>query len=254
MKIITLNVNGIRASYKKGLFDYLAKIDADIICLQEVRATEDQLDKRYYPVNYNCYYSAAIKEGYSGVAIFSKKKPTKVVKSPWKEVNDEGRYLRADFGNLSVISMYLPSGSSSEHRQKFKMELINKRLSPYFSKLKEQKRRYIFCGDINIIHKKIDIKNFSANKNRSGCLPEERKWLDYLFDDLGYIDSFREIQKNPLHYTWWSNRGKAWENNTGWRIDYQIISPNLKNKVLAAGIYKDKRLSDHAPLVVKYNL
>jgi exodeoxyribonuclease-3 len=253
MKIVTININGIRASYKKGLFEYLQKLGADVVCLQEVRANEDQLSEDFYPKGYHHYYQSAKKKGYSGVAIFSKQKPDKISISGWNEVDNEGRFLRADFGDLSVISAYIPSGSSSEERQNFKMQMMNQHFLPWFEKIKDDKQKYIICGDVNIVHKKRDIKNFNGNKNRSGCLPEEREYLDNLFDNIGFIDAFREVNNEEHQYTWWSNRGQAWANNTGWRIDYQILSPNLKGSVLSSSVYKDERFSDHAPLVVDYN-
>ena len=254
MKIITLNVNGIRASAKKGLFEFIQQIDADVVCLQEVRANEDQLTQDFYPKNYHCFYQSAEKKGYSGVAIFSKNKPDNIKISNWQEVDNEGRYLQVDFGDLSIISVYIPSGSSGEERQEFKMKMMNQRFLPMFEKIQKQKQKYIFCGDINIVHKKIDIKNFNGNKNRSGCLPEERKYLDNLFNNLGFIDSFRQVNNEEGQYTWWSNRGQSWANNTGWRIDYQILSPNMAGCVKNSFVYKDKRFSDHSPLIVEYNL
>jgi exodeoxyribonuclease-3 len=254
MKIVTINVNCIRASYKKGLFAYLAELDADVVCLQEVRANEDQLTKDFYLPNYHHYYHSAEKKGYSGVAIFSKKKPDSIQLSGWDEVDREGRFLQAQFDDLHIVSVYLPSGSSSEERQNFKMQMMHKRFLPWFEAIKNEHKKYIICGDINIVHTKRDIKNFNSNKNRSGCLPEEREYLDNLFHNIGFIDGFRAINQEDHQYTWWSNRGKAWDNNTGWRIDYHILSPNFKGCVQSAYIYKDQRFSDHAPLVIEYNL
>lgn len=254
MKIVTINVNGIRASHKKGLFDYLKQLDADVVCLQEVRANEDQLTQDFYLPNYHNFYQSAAKKGYSGVAIFCKQKPDNVVLSGWQEVDVEGRFLQVDFADVSVISTYIPSGSSSEERQDFKMQMMNERFLPWFEKIKDTKRKYIICGDVNIVHKRRDIKNFNGNKNRSGCLPQERAYLDNLFNNLGFIDSFREVNDEDNQYTWWSNRGKAWENNTGWRIDYQILSPNLKGFVKNSFVYKEQRFSDHAPLIVEYDI
>jgi exodeoxyribonuclease-3 len=252
MKIITLNVNGIRASAKKGVFEFFKQQDADVLCLQETRIQNEQLTDDFYLPGYFGKYIHAQKKGYSGVAIFSKKEPDDIKLSTWDEVDNEGRFLEFVFGDLSIISLYLPSGSSSDERQNFKMTMLNQRFLPYFQHL--DNRKYIFCGDVNIVHKRRDIKNFNSNKNRSGCLPEERAYLDNLFDNLGFVDSFREVNQNDNEYTWWSNRGRAWENNTGWRIDYQILSPNLKGFVKNAVVYKDKRFSDHAPLVVEYKL
>ncbi|MBA5248754.1 MAG: exodeoxyribonuclease III [Gammaproteobacteria bacterium] len=254
MKIITVNVNGIRAAEKKGFFTWLKTQNADVVCLQEIRAQEDQLDAKFYPKNTHTFYQPAQKKGYSGTGLYCKAKPERVITSPWDDINFEGRFLQADFGNLSVISLYLPSGSAKQERQDYKMAFMLERLMPYLKKIQQDGRQYILCGDINIVHKEIDIKNFNANKNRSGCLPEERAWMDTLFTKAGFIDAFREINQEPQQYTWWSNRGQAWDNNTGWRIDYQILSANLKGSVKNAHIYKDDRFSDHSPLIVDYQL
>ncbi|HAO53069.1 MAG TPA: exodeoxyribonuclease III, partial [Gammaproteobacteria bacterium] len=160
----------------------------------------------------------------------------------------------ADFGNLSVISIYIPSGSAKQERQDYKMEFMTDRFMPYLEALQKDGREYIICGDINIVHKKIDIKNFNGNKNRSGCLPEERAWMEELFTQTGFIDAFREINQEADQYTWWSNRGQAWANNTGWRIDYHILSANLKGTPQRVEIYKDERFSDHSPLIIDYDL
>lgn len=254
MRIITININGIRAAEKKGFFPWLKKIDADVVCLQEIRVQEDQLDERFYPKEYHCYYQTADKKGYAGTAIFSKIKPNKVSVSPWEDINFEGRFIQADFDDLSVISIYIHSGSAKEERQALKMDFLTQRFMPYLQELKDSQHSTIFCGDVNIIHQKRDIKNFNGNKNRSGCLPEERAYLDTLFNEMGFIDGFREVNQEEDQYTWWSNRGQAWANNTGWRIDYQILTPNLKGCVKNATIYKKERFSDHSPLIMDYNL
>ncbi len=256
MKIITANVNGIRAAQKKGFFEYLTKQDSDVVCLQEIKAQEDQLDEQFYPKNLFCCYHPAQKKGYSGTAIFSKKQADKIIKTTgWADIDEEGRFIQADFGQLSVISLYLPSGSSKQERQDFKMAFLTQRFMPYLKSLQDNGRDYIICGDWNIVHKQIDIKNFTGNKNRSGCLPQERAWMDELFSQTGanMVDAFREINTQAQQYTWWSNRGQAWTNNTGWRIDYQVISQSLKKTVLSEKIYKDERFSDHAPLVIEYD-
>lgn len=263
MKIITVNVNGIRAAEKKGFFEWLKKENADVVCLQEIKAQECQLDERFYPKEYHCNYHPADKKGYSGTAIFSKKKPNLVIKkTDWEYMDFEGRIIQANFtsqegdkksDDFSVVSIYIHSGSSKQERQDLKMEFLTQRFMPYLKQLKADNKKVIFCGDINIVHQKRDIKNFIANKNRSGCLPEERAYLDELFNEVGFIDSFREVNQEDEQYTWWSNRGQAWENNTGWRIDYQILTPNLKGIVKNASIYKDQRFSDHAPLILEYD-
>jgi len=254
LRIITTNVNGIRAAERKGFFDWLKTQDADFVCLQEIKAQEDQLDDKFYPKNYHVYYNPAEKKGYSGTAIFSKQKPDIVEKSLWDDFNFEGRFLQANFKDLSIISIYIPSGSSKEERQLFKMDFMNTRFLDFLRDIQNNDRKYIICGDINIVHKPIDIKNFTGNKNRSGCMPEEREWMENLFTTEGFIDAFRELNQETDQYTWWSNRGQAWANNTGWRIDYQILSSNLKDTAKNTYIYKDERFSDHAPLIVDYDL
>ncbi len=254
MKIITANINGIRASEKKGLFRWLAEMDADVVCLQEIKAQEDQLDARFYPTNYHVFYHPAQRKGYSGTAILSKKAPDYVNKqSPWDDINAEGRWIEARFGRLRIVSVYVHSGSAKIERQALKMEFLTQRLMPYLQQVSANDEQMIICGDVNIVHQRRDIKNFNANKNRSGCLPQERAWLDTLFVEMGFVDGFRAVNQQSEQYTWWSNRGQAWANNTGWRIDYQILSPNLKGTVKSASIYKARRFSDHAPLILEYD-
>ena len=253
-RIITANVNGIRAAERKGFFEWMKNQNADVVCVQEIKAQENQLDDKFYPEDMHTFYKPAERKGYSGTGIFCKQKPDQVIYSPWEDFDFEGRFIQADFDNLSVISIYIPSGSAKEERQKYKMDFMVKRFMPYLKQLQNTGRDYIICGDINIVHKKIDIKNFNGNKNRSGCLPEERAWMDQLFNEANFIDAFREINQAPDQYTWWSNRGQAWANNTGWRIDYHILSSQLKGTPQRAEIYKDERFSDHAPLIIDYDL
>lgn len=253
MKIITANVNGVRAACKKGFFDYLQQQQADVICLQEIKAQEEQLDSQFYPDNYNVFYHSAQKKGYSGTAILSKVAPNKVIKTtPWQLMNDEGRFIQADFDDLSIISLYMLSGSNKQERQDLKMQFLLGDFLKYLQKIQQDGRKYIICGDWNIAHKKIDLKNWRNNQKNSGFLPEERQFMDTLFDELGFIDAFRELNQDAQQYTWWSNRGQAWANNTGWRIDYQVLSANLKNSPKTASIYKEQRFSDHSPLVIEY--
>ena len=194
-----------------------------------------------------------MKKGYSGVAIYSQIEPDKIIgKIGWKDADIEGRFIQANFGKLSVISLYLPSGSSSEERQAIKFDFLE-RFTPMLKKMRRQKREYIICGDWNIAHKKIDIKNWKGNQKNSGFLPEEREWMSSLFDDIGMVDAFRVVNQQEEQYTWWSNRGQAWAKNVGWRIDYQVVTPGLKNKIKTASIYKDERFSDHAPLIIDYD-
>jgi exodeoxyribonuclease-3 len=254
-RIITLNVNGIRSAAKKGFFKWFAEQDADVICLQEIKAEVEQLDDPlFWPEGYHCHYYSAQKKGYSGVALYSKEKPLAVQLGLAHDLFDaEGRAVHAQFKEFSVSSLYFPSGTSGDIRQQVKYDFLDY----YFKHLKElrqQKNPVILCGDWNIAHKNIDLKNWRGNQKNSGFLPEERAWLDQVFDQLGFVDAFRAIDKNPEQYTWWSNRGQAWQKNVGWRIDYQIVTPNLEKKILHASIYKAERFSDHAPLVIDYDL
>jgi exodeoxyribonuclease III len=253
MRVISLNANGIRAAHRKGFYEWLEQQQADIVCLQETKAQMEHLqDAVFRPQGYHCYFHDAEKKGYSGVGIYSREKPTQVsVGLGWACPDTEGRYIQADFEQLSVASIYLPSGSSKEARQLVKFEFMEH----YYKLLQQQMasgRSFIICGDWNIVHKEIDIKNFKSNQKSSGCLPEERQWLDDVFNKIGFVDAFRVANQEAGQYTWWSNRGRARENNVGWRIDYQVITPDLKDKVKAVSVYKDSWFSDHAPLIVDY--
>lgn len=253
MRVISYNVNGIRAAARKGMFDWLKHQRADVVCLQETKAQMEHLhDEILRPQGYHCYFVDAEKKGYSGVGIYCKQQPDNIITElGWHQADHEGRYVQVDFGSLSIASIYLPSGSSGDHRQEVKFDFMNH----YEKQLKRQLndgRSYIICGDWNIVHKEIDIKNFKSNQNNSGCLPEERAWLDKLFEQWGWVDAFRVINQQPLQYTWWSNRGRARENNVGWRIDYQVVTPDLKDKVKKVSVYKEKWFSDHAPLIIDY--
>jgi exodeoxyribonuclease III len=253
-KIITVNTNGIRAAARKGFFDWLPAQGADVVCIQETKAQIDQLDDPvFHPEGYHCYYNDAIKKGYSGTAIYSRVKPRKVTDSlGWDPADSEGRYLQADYDGLSVISLYLPSGSSSDEAQQRKYRFLDNFLE-HLRSLRRKRREYVICADWNICHKEIDLKNWKPNQKNSGFLPEERAWLDTLFDEVGYVDSFRLVNQQPEQYTWWSNRGQAWAKNVGWRLDYQVITPKLAGTVLAADIYKEERFSDHAPQIMEYD-
>jgi exodeoxyribonuclease-3 len=255
MRIITANVNGIRSAAKKGFFEWLASQDADVVCLQETKAQEDQLHpETFYPAGYHCRYFDAQKKGYSGVAIYTRAAPDDVVTGlGWERADNEGRYIQADFGKLSIASFYLPSGSSSPERHEDKLRFMDK-LKDELTRMRRQKREYIICGDWNTVHREIDIRNFRSNQKNSGCTPPERAWIDDLFSNVGWVDAFRVVDDRAEQYTWWSNRGEAWARNVGWRIDYQIITPGLKDAVRAASIYKDRRFSDHAPLIIDYDL
>lgn len=255
MRVVSINVNGIRAAKRKGMFAWLQKSKFDVICLQEIRAHEEQIQEaEYWPEDYFCVYRSAERKGYSGVAIFARREPDQVVTHldlSWAD--EEGRFLLFEYPKLKVASLYLPSGSHNPDRQEQKydfMDFFSKEMQSYL----KGKKPVIVCGDYNIAHKKIDIKNWQANQKNSGFLPEERAWLDELFDDIGFVDAFRVVNQEKDQYTWWSNRGRAWDNNVGWRIDYQVISPELSATVTSASIYKEERFSDHAPLIVEYDL
>lgn len=254
MRIISANVNGIRAAARKGFFDWLKKQRADVICLQETKAQMAHLDDPIFrPKGYYCYYHDAERKGYSGVGILCRKEPKKVICGlDWPVADNEGRYIQADFDGLSVVSLYLPSGSSGEERQNIKFEMMDYYYGVLQKQIK-QKRQWVICGDWNIVHKEIDIKNFKSNQKNSGCLPQERQWLDDVFTKVGFVDAFRVVNQKPDQYTWWSNRGRARENNVGWRIDYQVITPGLKAAVQKDRVYKDSWFSDHAPLIMDYD-
>lgn len=254
MRVITINVNGIRSAVRKGFLDWLRRQRADVVCVQETKAQEHQLDASHRPRAYRTYFHDALKKGYSGVAVFSRRQPDRVIAGlGWPEFDAEGRYLEVQFGRLSVVSLYLPSGSSGPERQALKFEFMD-RFMGHLKALRRKRRDYIVCGDWNIAHRAIDLKNWRSNQKNSGFLPQERAWMDELFGPVGFVDGFRVINQAPDQYTWWSNRGRAWEKNVGWRIDYQVITPALKEKVKAARIYTARRFSDHAPLIVDYEL
>ena len=255
MKVITVNTNGIRAAARKGFFDWLLKQQADVVCIQETKAQVDQLsDAVFHPEGYHCYYFDAEKKGYSGTALYCRKKPNKVIRGlGWDPADSEGRYIQADFDGVSVISIYLPSGSSSEERQQRKIKFMDN-IMPHFKALRRKRREFIICADWNICHREIDLKNWKPNQKNSGFLPEERAWLDQLFDEVGYVDAFRVINQQAEQYTWWSNRGQAWAKNVGWRLDYHVITPGLVDKIQSAEIYKDQRFSDHAPFIMDYDI
>lgn len=254
MKIITLNLNGIRSAARKGFLEWLPRQRADVICVQEIKAqAADMTEELLAPGGYRGHFHYAEKKGYSGVGIYSKVTPDRVTAGLGvAEIDAEGRFLCADFGRLSVVSVYLPSGSSGEHRQQAKFSFM-KNFFPYLKKLKDAGREIILCGDWNIAHHEIDLKNWRGNRKNSGFLPEERAWLTQVFDELGWVDVFRKIDQRPEQYTWWSNRGQAWAKNVGWRIDYQIATPGIAAQAKRVAIYKDERFSDHAPLTIHYD-
>jgi exodeoxyribonuclease-3 len=253
-RIATLNVNGIRSAAGKGLFRWIKRVDADVVCLQEVKAHEADIpEAQRFPDGLHGFFHCAQKKGYSGSALYAKTQPRRVQLGFGNaEFDAEGRYVEAEFAHVTVISVYFPSGSSSEERQQAKYRFLDA-FYPHLQRLRTSGREVIFCGDINIAHKEIDLKNWRANQKHSGFLPEERAWLTRVFAEQGWVDVFRRLDARPEQYTWWSNRGQAWAKNVGWRIDYQIATPGIAAQAKAAEIYKKRRFSDHAPLVIDYS-
>lgn len=251
MKIISYNVNGIRAAINKDFFKWLKASNPDVICIQETKAHPEQVDlEPLKKLGYQDYWFSAEKKGYSGVAIFTKTEPDHVEYGMGIEIYDrEGRTLRVDFGDLSIMSVYMPSGSSGEERQAFKMKWLDD-FYVYINELKNKRKKLVISGDYNICHKAIDIHNPVSNKNSSGFLPEERAWLDK-FVDSGFIDTFRYFNQDPDHYTWWSYRFNARKKNLGWRIDYHMVTESLSQKLENALILADAVHSDHCPITLE---
>jgi exodeoxyribonuclease III len=254
VRIISFNANGLRSAASKGLFDWFAQQDADLLCVQETKAQEHQLaDQAYRPDGYRTFFrDASTKKGYSGVAIYSRIEPDEVRTGlGWPDFDEEGRWIEARFGRLSVVSVYFPSGSSGDERQQFKFRCMEW-ITPILDDLLGSGREYVLCGDINIVHTRRDIRNWTSNQKNSGCLPEERAWLDLLFGQRGWVDSYRRLRPEGEDYTWWSQRGEARAKNVGWRIDYQIVTPGLAERLQDCAIHPEPRFSDHAPYAVDY--
>ena len=267
MRIISFNANGLRSAASKGFFDWFGGQDADVLCVQETKAQAHQLagadgvHENFLPKGYQAWFrDATTKKGYSGVAIYARRAPDEVRTALGREsFDEEGRYIEARFGNLSVVSFYIPSGSSGELRQGFKFEAMDW-LEPILQQWLASGRDYVLCGDWNIVRSALDIKNWKSNQKNSGCLPAERDWLNGLCTDTpadgsrGWVDAYRALHPDGQDYTWWSNRGAARANNVGWRIDYQLVTPGLRDKLQACAIHPAPRFSDHAPFTVDYAL
>jgi exodeoxyribonuclease-3 len=254
LRVVTFNANGLRSAARKGFFPWFARQRADVLCVQELRANDEQLvGAPFRARGFHRILASAQRPGYSGVAIYSRTAPTAVVRGIGVEEFDrEGRYLEARFPGVALVSAYFPSGSSSPARQEAKFRFLaafDRRLE----ELADVGLPFVLCGDFNMAHRNIDLKNWRANQDYPGFTPPERAWLDSLFTGRGFVDAFRAVNQDPHHYTWWSNRGQAWANNTGWRIDYQVVSAALGPRVRAATIYKRRRFSDHAPLTIDYD-
>jgi exodeoxyribonuclease III len=255
MRIMSFNANGLRSAVSKGFFDWFAQHDADVLCLQETKAQEHQLaEAAFRPDGYRAFFRDAVtKKGYSGVAIYTRREPDEVRTTLGNPAfDDEGRYIEARFGNLSVVSFYIPSGSSGDERQGFKFTVMEW-LAPILHGWLRSGRDYVLCGDWNIVRSRLDIRNWTSNQKNSGCLPAERDWLNGMCNDgEGWVDSYRALHPEGQDYTWWSNRGAARANNVGWRIDYQIVTPSLRPRLQSCAIYPVPRFSDHAPYLVDY--
>ncbi|MFC3340438.1 exodeoxyribonuclease III [Paracandidimonas soli] len=257
LRITSLNVNGIRSAFRKGLQPWLEANSPHIVCLQEIKISSDDLTEDLRnPPGYQGFFHHAEKKGYSGVGIYLRDQAASIAEGmDCPEFDREGRILRADWKDFSVISAYLPSGSSGDERQQAKYRFLD-HFGDWIDALMQEHRstgrEFVICGDWNIAHKEIDLKNWKGNLKNSGFLPEERQWLTEVFDRRGFVDVFRQLVPDAEQYTWWSNRGQAWAKNVGWRIDYQIATPGLAGKARQASIYKDERFSDHAPLTIDY--
>lgn len=255
LKIVSANLNGIRSAARKGFFEWMASEQADFVCVQELKAqAPDMSPELLTPAGYHGVFHYAEKKGYSGVGLYSRSQPDAVrygFGDP--EFDAEGRYVECAFGDLVVISVYCPSGSSSPERQAAKFRFMECFL-PHLATLAACGKDVVLCGDWNIAHQQIDLCNWRGNLKNSGFLPEERAWLSRLFDEVGLVDVFRRVDTRPDQYTWWSNRGQAWAKNVGWRIDYHLATSALAQRARAASIYKEQRFSDHAPLTIEYQL
>ena len=255
MKIVTLNCNGIRSAARKGFYPWMQALDADVLCLQETKAQEHQLPLEAAAVShYTGAFLDAEKKGYSGVAIYAKREPDKVVRGlGWPEYDREARWLQFDYGQLSIVSLYVPSGSMGPARQAVK-EAFLERFYAELARLRRTGRSYIICGDFNIAHREIDVYDPARCSKISGFFPHERLWMDNVLNELGWVDAFRVVNPQPKQFTWWSNFQNAFERNNGWRIDYQLVTPDLRERVRAASVYREQRFSDHAPVLVEYAL
>lgn len=255
MKIITYNVNGIRAALKKGWLEWLKMAAPDVICIQEIKATPDQVPELLYleQMGYEHYWYPAQKKGYSGTAIFTRRTPKQVVYGCGHEDYDfEGRMIRLDFEELSVMSVYFPSGTTGDIRQTFKYRFLDD-FQAYSNKLIEEQPKLVVCGDFNICHRAIDIHNPKSNANTSGFLPQEREWMEQYLES-GFIDSFRHLNPEPHNYTWWSYRAGSRGKNLGWRIDYNMVSKALESQIVSSSIMSEAVHSDHCPTVVELAL
>ncbi|OCZ72300.1 exodeoxyribonuclease III [Acinetobacter pittii] len=259
LRVVSINVNGLRSSVTKGLLEWLEQSDADVVCMQESRITHEQWTEKFRPEGWHTHLFPAERAGYAGTAIYSRLPFVSVKDGLGFELADsQGRFISAEFDlGLShpvyIASLYLPSGSSGEEAQARK-DLFLGEYAKILKQWRDENKSVIICGDYNIVHKRIDIKNWSGNQKSSGCLPHERAWLDHIYDELGYVDTFRVVRTEAELYSWWSNRGQARAKNVGWRIDYHACSPDWKARTINAWVYKDQWFSDHAPVIIDYKI
>ena len=253
MRIITCNVNGLRSAHAKGFTPWMRRQKPDVVCLQEIKAQEADLPKALLaPRGLHAFFHPAEKRGYSGVAIYSKKAPDKATLGLGiPDIDAQGRFLQLDFGSLSVISLYMPSGTMGEEAQARKFRFME-RFLPRLEQMRACGREFVICGDWNIAHKEIDLWNPKGNRNTTGFLPPERDWMTCVFEQHGFVDAFRAVDAAPHRYTWWSNFGGARAGNKGWRIDYQVATPGIAALARKASIYTGAWFSDHAPLTLDY--
>ncbi len=255
LRVTTFNANGIRAAARKGFFAWLRRTSPDVLCLQETKAQEHQLPPEALDLeDYRYAFVDAQKKGYSGVAIYAKRAPVATVRGfGMPDMDAEGRFVRFDWDAFSIASIYVPSGTSGALRQSIKESFLERYLVQ-LAAMRADGRNYMLCGDFNIAHKDIDTFDPVGNGNVTGFLPQERAWMDTVIEHIGWVDAYREVDREPKRYTWWSNWPGAFERNLGWRIDYQLVTPALASFVRSASIYRDERFSDHAPVTITYDL
>lgn len=255
MRVITFNTQGIEQAADNGFFDWMAEQDADVVCLQNLKAKEYQLDgDRYHPEGYHAYFFDAFEDGFSGVAIYTRHLPKAIMTGlGFEQCDFNGRFIQADFDKVSVGSMTIPSGLRSEEAQAGKMEYLEL-FSGHLRKTLRKRREFIFCGTFNIAHRPVDLSNWYVNQRVSGFLAEERIWIEEVLGEMGYVDAFREINKAERQFTWWPDYNRAWALNEGARLDYQVTTANLRKVVKNAWVYRDQRFSEHAPLIIDYDI
>lgn len=255
MRVITFNTQGIEQAADNGFFQWMVKQDADVVCLQDLRAKEYQLDdERYHPEGYQAYFFDAFEDGYSGVAIYTRILPKAIMTGlGFEQCDFNGRFIQADFDNVSVAALSVPSGLKDDECQVAKEEYL-RLLKGHFTKTLRKRREFIFCGPLQIAHKPQDLSNWYVNQKVSGFLPQEREWMEELFGEMGYVDAFRQVNHIDQQYTWWPDYNKARDLNEGARLDYQVTTANLRKTVKSASIYRDECFSAHAPVIVDYDL